>query len=146
MESDARIVIRLGTPEDMEAVSAIQQSAPEASQWNPEDYLGHRLFVAEFDGVLAGFLCIREIAGEVEILNLAVSPAFRRQGIATKLLDELRPREAVFLEVRESNFRARKLYEKAGFQTVSRRRKYYSNPDEDGLVMRLSPKFEGVKV
>jgi ribosomal-protein-alanine acetyltransferase len=146
MESDARIVTRRGTREDLEAIAAVQELAPEASQWNPEDYLRYQLTVAEMGGFVVGFLCSREMAGEVEILNVAVSPDFRRRGIATKLLASLRSHETVFLEVRESNFRARKLYESSGFQTVSRRRKYYSNPDEDGLVMVLSRVGEGVKV
>jgi ribosomal-protein-alanine N-acetyltransferase len=74
---------------------------------------------------------------EVEVLNLAVDPAFRRQGIGTRLLLSIASRH-VFLEVRESNEGALRLYRKLGFQEVGRREKYYDDPEETAIVMRLS--------
>jgi ribosomal-protein-alanine N-acetyltransferase len=75
--------------------------------------------------------------GEAEILNIAVAPSHRRNGIATALIDSLDAPE-VFLEVRESNEPAQRLYSKLGFRTVGRREQYYDDPEEAALVMRRS--------
>jgi ribosomal-protein-alanine N-acetyltransferase len=76
---------------------------------------------------------------EREILNVAVHSDFRRLGIATQLLrDEMANHPgAHFLEVRESNIAARRLYEGLGFQVVGARPGYYENPNETGIVMRI---------
>jgi len=133
----SNITIRAATVEDLAAIAAIQQAAPEASQWKPEDYLGHRCIVAETAGEVTGFLVTRETApGECEILNLAVDPRWRRLGIGRQLLDTVLQGE-IFLEVRDSNGDARAFYENAGFRAVGRRRAYYSNPDEDAIVLRF---------
>ncbi len=95
-------------------------------------------------GRLAGYLFARTIAGEGEILNLAVLPDARRQGLGRLLLDlglaELSDRGAVavFLEVRQSNQSAQDLYRSAGFEVVGVRPDYYRNPREDALVLRRS--------
>jgi len=72
---------------------------------------------------------------EREILNIAVSPEFRRMGIATALIHSIEDAE-VFLEVRESNRVAQKLYENLGFEDVGRRPGYYDAPPETAIVMR----------
>ena len=75
---------------------------------------------------------------EVEILNLAVAPQFRRQGIGQALLAaEIVRGGLYFLEVRESNKAAQALYQKLGFVEVSRRPGYYTNPDEPAIVMQM---------
>ncbi len=73
----------------------------------------------------------------MEVLNLATDAAYRRQGIASALLHSVEAEE-VFLEVRESNEAARKLYEKLGFLPVGTRPEYYDDPVETAIVMRLS--------
>jgi ribosomal-protein-alanine N-acetyltransferase len=127
-------MIRPATPADLPGVDRIQAQSPAAAAWPVADYLAHSFLVAEANGQLAGFLVWRDIAGESEILNLAVDPAFRRRGIAAALLASLPP-QRVFLEVRASNLPARQLYEKAGFRAIAIRRSYYHNPPEDGIVM-----------
>jgi ribosomal-protein-alanine acetyltransferase len=93
-------------------------------------------------GRLAGYLFARTIAGEGEILNLAVLPEHRRHGIGRRLLDvglaELADRGAlaVFLEVRQSNRSAQDLYRSVGFEVVGVRPDYYRSPREDALVLR----------
>jgi ribosomal-protein-alanine acetyltransferase len=126
--------IRSGSKADLPAIQAIQAVSLPAAQWDPSDY---NVLVAETQNSVVGFLMWRAVApDEAEILNLAVHPAFRRQGIALQLLRELSaPR--IFLEVRESNHAARALYLRAGFEECGLRRKYYDNPPEDGIVMRL---------
>lgn len=92
---------------------------------------------------IVGFLVARHLAPEWELENIVVAPAARRKGLGKRLLDALlaRAREAhshsVFLEVRNSNFAARALYEKAGFQQTGRRKAYYADPPEDAILCRL---------
>jgi ribosomal-protein-alanine N-acetyltransferase len=99
--------------------------------------------IAESGRGPAGYLIGREVAGTGEVLNLAVSPEFRRRGIGGALLEAglttLRRRKVdeVFLEVRESNISAQALYLGYGFRPVGQRAAYYRNPKEDALVLRL---------
>jgi [ribosomal protein S18]-alanine N-acetyltransferase len=126
--------VREGTPEDFGALREILNASPEAAQWLPES---DEVIVAEDGESLAGFVVWRRSApDEIEVLNIAVVPAFRRRGIAKALLDRL-PKAEVFLEVRESNLAARRLYHAAGFHEAGLRRGYYQNPPEGAIVMRL---------
>ena len=121
------------TPADRDAVGAIQQLSPSASQWDPLEY---STTVWEEEGRVVAFLTVRQVApDEREILNLAVHPAFRRRGIARRLV-AAQPPSVWFLEVRESNQPARKFYNSLGFQEITRRKQYYADPTEDAIVMR----------
>lgn len=136
----ARVHLRPARAGDLDQISAIQAMASEASQWQPQDYLAFDCRVALLDGSIAGFVVSRQVADkEREILNVAVHSDFRRLGIATQLLrDEMANHPgAHFLEVRESNIAARRLYEGLGFQVVGARPGYYENPNETGIVMRI---------
>ena len=94
------------------------------------------------DGCIAGFGCILLVAGEGELVDIAVSPAFRKRGLGqmlmTALLNEAKCRgaEQIFLEVRRSNASARHLYEKNGFFEIGLRKKYYRDPVEDAVLMQ----------
>ena len=80
--------------------------------------------------------------GEADMMNLAVAPSHRRQGIGmalvTALVAALQAREAtsLTLEVRASNEAAIGLYQQAGFAQVGRRPRYYTKPTEDALILR----------
>ena len=80
---------------------------------------------------------------DVDILNVCVDKAYRRQGLARRLFEEVFKHfracgaEKVFLEVRESNLPAVTLYKSLGFEQIGLRKKYYENT-EDALVMALS--------
>ncbi|MBW8773052.1 MAG: ribosomal protein S18-alanine N-acetyltransferase [Gemmatimonadetes bacterium] len=93
-------------------------------------------------GRVVGYVFCREIAGESELLNLAVAPELRRSGVGARLLaaalDWARDRGAreTFLEVRESNGAAIALYEREGFRAVGRRPGYYEAPAEDAILYR----------
>lgn len=96
-------------------------------------------------GTPVGFLVARHAESEWELENVVVGLKFRGQGIGMQLMEALlarvRSREgrAIFLEVRESNVAARKLYERAGFRECGRRKNYYSDPVEDAIL--YSKKF-----
>ena len=99
--------------------------------------------VAELkSGVVAGYLVARVVEEEGEILNLAVAPERRRQGIGVALLESAleemgrRAAGSVFLEVRASNDAAVALYTARGFRPMGRRRGYYRKPVEDAIVLR----------
>jgi len=135
------MTIRAAAVDDVAAIAAIQQLSPEASQWDPASYLAYDCSVAASDERVLGFLVTRQTApDEREILNLAVDPSERHSGIARALLEcELdRDKTRWFLEVRESNTRAIRVYEKAGFRVAGRRESYYSNPAEPGIVMKFN--------
>ena len=92
---------------------------------------------------LAGYIVARIGANELHINNVAVRERYRRQGIGLNLLDRIleegrsRGVEAAFLELRAGNTAALSLYEKCGFTLTSRRKRYYSEPPEDALVMTI---------
>jgi ribosomal-protein-alanine N-acetyltransferase len=89
-----------------------------------------------------GYVVAWFAGGQGEIANLAVDPAVRGQRLGSTLLDAALEQarshraEEVFLEVRDSNARARQLYESRGFAEVGRRRRYYRRPVEDAVILR----------
>ena len=90
---------------------------------------------------VVGYLCFWEIGHEIHITNLAVHPAWRRRGVARRLLAAAlaegvaRGVTLAFLEVRPSNTHALALYESLGFLVIGRRNGYYFDTGEDALVM-----------
>ena len=134
------MTIRDATVADVAGIAAIQAASLDAAQWDPAGYLEQDCRVAIEAGVVAAFLVTRQVApGEREILNLAVGPAWRRRGLALRLLtgELARSRGAWHLEVRESNLAAIALYQRAGFQSFGRRENYYYDPPEAAIVMRM---------
>jgi polysaccharide biosynthesis protein PslH len=132
--------IRAATHDDLAAIAAIQNAAPEASQWTPESYLEYDCAVAVVGGRPVGFLVTRVTApDEREVLNLAVEPSFRRRGIGRILMETglAGARGEWFLEVRESNTTAINLYKTLGFSPSGRRSKYYNEPVEAAIVMSV---------
>jgi ribosomal-protein-alanine N-acetyltransferase len=99
--------------------------------------------VAERDDDVGGYLIGRAVAEEAEILNLAVMPEERRHGLGSRLLEAglsalaAAGAQRVWLEVRESNAAAQALYQRRGFTAAGRRARYYKNPVEDALVLRM---------
>jgi [ribosomal protein S18]-alanine N-acetyltransferase len=138
-------LIRKVTPADALALVEIERESFPHPHWSAEGFLKHDCILAEVTGQIAGFLVSRQtfpgdaaIPPEREILNLAVAPHFRRMKIATALLKhELSRRATHFLEVRESNLPAQKLYRDFGFIEISRRPNYYEFPLERAIVMKL---------
>lgn len=98
--------------------------------------------VAVSGDTVVGYIGSQSSIDEADVMNVAVQPVFRRQGIAESLIstlvEELKKRgiHALMLEVRASNAPAIALYEKLGFQQVGLRKNYYRNPKEDALILR----------
>ena len=98
--------------------------------------------VAEDNGKIAGYVGSQSVLDAADMMNLAVSPDYRQQGVGQALVNELVQHLqqenviALLLEVRVSNTPAISLYEKLGFVQVGRRPKYYHNPREDALILR----------
>ena len=91
---------------------------------------------------LAGYVGSQTVMDETDMMNLAVAPQFRRQGVGEALVNALVAAlkdlgsRCLTLEVRDSNEAARALYAKLGFVEIGRRRGYYRDPREDALILR----------
>lgn len=98
--------------------------------------------VAETEGAVAGYIGSQTVLDSADMMNLAVSPSFRRQGIGERLVncltEELKEKgvKTLLLEVRISNEPAKRLYQKLGFEIVGKRPGYYEKPREDALILR----------
>lgn len=98
--------------------------------------------VAETEGEVAGYIGSQTVLDSADMMNLAVSPNFRRQGIAERLVNGLMEAlgekgvKSLLLEVRISNEPAKRLYQKLGFEIVGKRPGYYEKPREDALILR----------
>ena len=96
--------------------------------------------IAIYGGTPVGFIGVWNIAGECEVIDIAVDLKFRRRGIASQLMEDVigfckdSGISVIHLEVRESNIAAISLYEKVGFKRVGFREKYYSN-GENAVLM-----------
>ena len=100
------------------------------------------LWLVALDGeTVAGYVGSQSVLGESDMMNLAVHPDYRRQGVGKALVERLlwelgEENHCLTLEVRASNEAAIALYEGLGFRQVGRRPKYYLNPPEDALILR----------
>jgi len=93
---------------------------------------------------LAGFICCSVVLDECSIMNIAIANRYQGRGFGRFLIQNMIDRMSgmgvshIFLDVRVSNASARALYQKTGFVEIGLRKNYYSNPDEDAIVMAKS--------
>ena len=147
VESQAeRQSFRLMKDTDVEKVACIEaESIPENwSEQSFRDALNNEnacFLICENGNTLKGYIGMWISGEEAEITNVAVDKGFRRIGVGKGLTDKLKEVgiekgiKSFFLEVRESNEAARKLYEKCGFKEVGLRKGFYSKPKEDAILM-----------
>jgi ribosomal-protein-alanine N-acetyltransferase len=130
---------------DLDAVLVIEQ-ASFSTPWRREHFQ-HEIaaphsfpFVAECDGIVAGYVCLMSLFEEAQILDIAVAPELRGRGIARMLMDHAisvareKDADVLALEVRASNISAIALYEKCGFVSTGLRHKYYEGVDDAVLM------------
>jgi [ribosomal protein S18]-alanine N-acetyltransferase len=148
------IDVRRLTLSDLEAVERIEREAY-PTPWSRSMFAGElakpsSASLGAFDedelgGPLVGYLIISRYVDAWHVMNIAVTRAYRRHGIAKQLLEELfvrtenDPRRGYTLEVRVSNKAAIKLYETLGFYATGVRRGYYTDNREDALIMWKDP-------
>ncbi|MGH8004111.1 MAG: ribosomal protein S18-alanine N-acetyltransferase [Limisphaerales bacterium] len=147
-----QIVIQRMAPEDLDEIVRLEK-ASFTDPWPKKGFevqLGDGssiMLVARLEapasgaGEIVGYLCAYHIFEELQLASVAVKETFRRQGVARRLIAEMvrlgreEGAREIWLDVRESNAAARRLYEKLGFTEVYRRKNYYRKPKEDALVL-----------
>jgi len=144
---------RLGTVDDIDTVFDLNQQLF-AEKWSKKSLLdvmqsGFNLHVCESDKKIAAYILSQDILDEVHIMQVAVAPAYQRQGIAkalsTQLIYDKQGYQLILLEVRASNLAAQALYSQLSFAEIGRRKGYYvpetkGEAREDAIVMQLSLK------
>ena len=144
---EPRVVVRAMSRDDLTAVSAIEESAYRFP-WSPGIFadclrVGYRCHVVEDRGEVCGYAIYSAAMDEAHLLNLCISPARRRSGFASMLIEHVVRElmiagvDRVFLEVRPSNKAALRLYAREGFERIGRRPGYYPAEQgrEDALVL-----------
>lgn len=147
--NQAEVDVRPMLDADLDLVVAME-AACFADAWSRESFETevddpniHRPLVAFYRDELIGYLIAWYVFDEAHIANVCIAPDYRRQGLATLLIEaalaEARRRgtRRFDLEVRVSNQQARRLYEKMGFAPLGIRRRYYADNQEDALLMCL---------
>ena len=136
-------------PDHLDRVKALLDTCFGDSAWTPENLRSQlekpdsRSIVAVDDGIVVGYLAFEQIADEGSIVEIAVSPEYRRRGIAKELIQSAlsdNSLKEIFLEVRESNAPAIGLYESLGFERIGVRKGYYDKPKEDALIYKCALK------
>ena len=143
------VTIREMKESDLEEILSIEKKSF-ADPWSRRLFKETLLFphsvnlvLQGINGVVLGYINFYVIGEEAHMLNLAIDPDWRKKGLATHFLtysiEFIKRRHAThfFLEVRESNQDAIKLYSKFGFEFIGRRKRYYVKTNEDALVMHL---------
>jgi ribosomal-protein-alanine N-acetyltransferase len=139
-------VVELGEPDIRDLIEL--EALCFAYHWTREQFLlgleggAFKIIGVRRNGVLAGYMAFSLIADEMEILNLAVHPDYRRQGLGEALLSrsleisEANGTTKSFLDVKVSNDPALALYRKFGYKKIGVRKKYYPDTKEDDLLLR----------
>lgn len=142
----ADITIRRMCKEDAEEVSILEKEAfsmpwSKEAFWEMAQAPNAIYMIAVYKDKIVGNCGVRNILGEGEITNVAVSQAYRGLGISKMMMLRLMAEgkrsgiEAFTLEVRKSNIPAIRLYESLGFEISGIRPRFYERPVEDALVM-----------
>lgn len=142
-------MIRKMRQNDLDAVNAIEMQAFQ-DPWAKQDFINELesnpyscIYVKEINGEAVAYVDLWIAYENAEIANIAVKKEFLHQGIASELMQFCLQKiqqskcENFTLEVRVSNTNAIKLYEKFGFQTVSKRKKYYADGEDAYLMVQL---------
>jgi ribosomal-protein-alanine N-acetyltransferase len=139
---------RLAGLRDLDAVVRVDVRSF-TRHWPAEDFAEQlrdprvALWIMEEGQEPLAYVHVRTVAGEAELLNIAVQPSARRRGLALALLLHAQDQaaaagaERMFLEVRADNAAALALYRSAGWEQVGIRKRYYSEDGADAIVMSI---------
>jgi ribosomal-protein-alanine N-acetyltransferase len=138
---------RPARPADLGAVWSISQSAATSARWSRAQYAeelgsGRGLLAVIEEGEVRGYLVLRRVLAEAQLLDIAVRPVDCGRGLGAALLEcAVAAARAwgcakITLEVSAANMAALRLYDRAGFQVVGRRPKFY-NDRSDAILMDL---------
>ena len=94
------------------------------------------IYIYLIEDKICGYLMVLDSIDVYEILSIATIKEYRSKGIAQELLDKIKTKD-IFLEVRESNQVAISFYKKNKFKEISVRKNYYSEPNENAIIMKL---------
>jgi len=136
------------TESEIDEVLAIERQAF-ADPWNARDFASELKnprsnvqLLRDLNGTLLGHVVFWIVVDQVEVLDIAVAPEYRRQGYGNRLMDRVlelsiaKDCRLISLEVRRSNLAAVSLYESMGFKAIAIRPKYYAHDNEDAIVMQ----------
>ena len=151
MDPEGLVIERVTDAVDLDDVAALE-AATFTNPWTREMLDRElrqsdvaRVYVLRLPGCrVAAFCACWLVHDELHINTIAVDARMRRRGLATALMKHLLTEAAAsgahrtFLEVRRSNLPAQRLYERLGFTVATIRRNYYSQPEEDALVLSLT--------
>lgn len=150
-EEKFTLIIRLAKSKEniaQKLVEISEESYQYGSPWSKEQFQRvleqDHVFVllAEMNKEIIGFLCSGMNPFEAEIYNIAISQKYKRLGLASDLIRHMKRMlvanriDEIFLEVRESNVGAIKLYKTMGFEPVGLRKDYYTKPSEDAIILK----------
>ena len=139
--------IREMKKEDIPAIMILEKELF-STTWEEEMFLEEidkqYAYIMEIKDKIIGYICGWKLLDEFNVTNIAIATDYQRKGFAkalvqflmSKLLDEKCFK--FFLEVRESNDSAKKLYKNMGFSLIGSRMNYYHSPDEDALVFGIN--------
>ena len=139
-------VIRAACREDVKELAALSQASMRYS-WSEQDfaealtYSQAKVYLCEQDGQVLGYAILYHAADQGDVPSIAVRHSARRQRVGSRLLEHVFGEaytlgvRKLFLEVRDSNDAAQRLYETMGFLRISVRKGFYDQPREDAVVM-----------
>jgi [ribosomal protein S18]-alanine N-acetyltransferase len=128
---------------DVLAIESVSFSAPWSRNMFMEEMYNRNAYLTAFksSGRLVGYLCFWAVLDEAHVLNVAVHPELRRQGIGKTIMEYLESKskeigiKRIILEVGRRNISARNLYKQCGFNSIGFRKRYYTINEDDALVM-----------
>lgn len=158
-QEQTSLEFRSMTVQDIPHVVEIEQESF-TTPWSSQAFMNEltnnhfaQYIILEYDGEVAGYGGMWIIMDEAHVTNIAIKSKYRGRKWGERLLIELQNSAAFLgavrmtLEVRKSNQIAQRLYEKHGFRSVGIRPKYYTDNNEDALIMWVNlPKYEGESV
>ena len=140
------MIIRKGTISDLKSILIIENKVYNNSYWNESMlkklfYRGSNgiIWITEMKQKIVGYLIEQRCEDEINLLNVAIDKAFQNRGLGQKLigyfLTIIPNNSSVYLEVKKSNFIARKIYSNLNFKNIDIRKSYY-NDGGDALIMK----------